>query len=368
MTRYITLNTTLHNSDRNYPTYTYGRICVEDGNPTCQVYNTEKDAIVVNSFNIDVQGHFEEEYRYGRVYINPDNKRAYIHLIYKEPKGNSRYTGTLFSRYLYLAHHKEIPENYDVDHIDGNKFNDKINNLIAIHHEHNFLKSNYGYHWLPEYNKVHNTFYTEQDLLDRVLLDKVIAYVDTVRNDRYLEMGRKYYRENADKLNEAGKVYREKNIDRIRQRDRDYHQANKEQRNSKQKEYWAKNADRFKLINKEYRRVNKEALAIKAKEYRLNNLEKIRITAKLNREKNAETIKRKKSLANKLDLLLKKKWTVEIGKKIIEVIEETIKDYNVTIKDITSGLDITKFNGRSVSLLQKLSLLYSENYHRLNDD
>lgn len=41
---------------------------------------------------------------------------------------------TSVHRLVYLAIHKEIPEGYDIHHLDGNKHNNNPDNLIAIPH------------------------------------------------------------------------------------------------------------------------------------------------------------------------------------------------------------------------------------------
>jgi len=365
--RYITFNTILHKSDRNYPDYKFGRLCVINGTMIQEVYNTESDAIYVKSFNITVEDPFDTEFRYARVYINKQANRAYIHLIYKNVVNDIRYFGTLFSRYLYLVKHKQIPKDYQVDHIDGNKTNDILTNLIAIHKEHNFLKANYGQYWLHDYNRANNTCYIEQDLLDKDLLNKVIEFVEQIRPGYRKEQNKDYYRKNAEQLKISAKEYRLKNIDRILERDREYHHKNKEERNLQQKEYWHKNSERFKKEKKEYYIVNKEKLTKNRKKHYEENKHIISKKQKLYRQENEIFIKSKKKLFWKLDNLINKQWTIDIGKQILKTLDDIFKLYNLTIQEINKGLDIVNYKSQVINSLQRLSLLYSEQYNKLHD-
>ncbi len=50
---------------------------------------------------------------------------------------------------VYLRTHGEIPEGHTIHHLDGNRFNNKVNNLIAIPHEqHVEIHKN----WKPSYD------------------------------------------------------------------------------------------------------------------------------------------------------------------------------------------------------------------------
>lgn len=46
--------------------------------------------------------------------------------------GSQHQMGMLYSRYLYEVTHGKIPEGYEIDHIDGDKTNDSLDNLQAI--------------------------------------------------------------------------------------------------------------------------------------------------------------------------------------------------------------------------------------------
>lgn len=66
--------------------------------------------------------------------------RMYIDCIDTTHEGNHK-LGILYARYLYEVTHKSfIPDGYDIDHIDGDKTNDSIENLQAIPNHMNILK------------------------------------------------------------------------------------------------------------------------------------------------------------------------------------------------------------------------------------
>lgn len=365
--RYITFNTILSTTDRKYPDYRFCRILVENGQAKTQVYNDEKDYVDVKSFNIDVVGKFVGEFRYGRIFINTDSGRAGIHLIYKETRNNIRFVGGLLSRYLYQIYHGDIPDDYQIDHKDGNKINDRKDNLIAIHKDHNFLKSNYGQYWLPKYNIVHSTTYIESDLLDKALLDKVIAYVATIRPDYHKQLNSNYYQKHSEKLKQNSRAYREKNIERILERDRQYHRDNKEHRAAVNKKY--REINKRELIIKQREKYQENKIQIKNKSKRQYEINKDQIKEKLKeyREKNAVFIKHKKALFFKLDNLIKKPWTVGIGQAVLKTLNDIFTLYGVTREEIVKGLDITKFKGQVINSLNRLVILYSEQQYRIND-
>lgn len=58
---------------------------------------------------------------------------------------NLNHNHFLVHRVVYEAFNGPIPEGYDIDHIDGNPYNNALNNLQAISHTENLKKRNMNY-------------------------------------------------------------------------------------------------------------------------------------------------------------------------------------------------------------------------------
>lgn len=299
MQYFTTFEAELSEEDSDYLEYKHGRVIIntETTKPIFQVYN-EINIKEVNGFNIKLLPPFDKEFRYGRIVYNRTCGRVAILLMYKD--NFSRKTSWL-SRYVYQIHKGLISDDLHVDHNNGNRLDDRINNLTEITELHNYQKSLYGRHWLPKYNSTHNTNYQEKDLLDIVLLRRVIAYVDTIRSDELKQLKSKYR-----------KVYNVENKQHIS----DY--------------------------NKQY--------------------------GKIFYQENKDFVNKRKWLSSKINNLVSKDWTIELGKEIIFNIEKMFSLYNLTLSEVVKGLDVTKYQPKTINRLFHLALLYSQNYNKINEN
>ena len=79
--------------------------------------------------------------KYKKVRLIPDKKMSEFGIAKLHSKTKKRYVSyvngkpvTLASR-IYKKHHGPIPDGYEIHHVDGDRFNDDISNLVAISHE-----------------------------------------------------------------------------------------------------------------------------------------------------------------------------------------------------------------------------------------
>lgn len=297
----VTFQSKLSSTDKHYPKYQNGRIILTNVNSIIlQVYNN-KDYKVVKGFNIDVKYPFDKQFRYGRIYYHKKLDRVGILLLYKDDNSfNFKRKNSYFSRYIYQVSKGMIPDDLHVDHKNGNRLDDQITNLTGVTELHNYQKSLYGRYWLPKYNKKFNTNYTEQDLLDIYLLNKVINYTLSIR-------------------------------------DKDL----KEHKSNYRKTYNVKNKQQISNYNKEY--------------------------GKLHYQENKNFINKRKWLSVKINNLIHERWTIELGKTIIKTIEELLELYKITIQEIVKGLDVTKYKIKTINMLNRIVIIYSENQNKLSD-
>lgn len=297
----VTFQSKLSPTDKHYPKYQNGRILLTNINSIIlQVYNN-KDYKVVKGFNIDIKSPFDKQFRYGRIYYHKKLDRIGILLLYKNDNSfNFKRKTSYFSRYIYQVNNGVMSDDLHVDHKNGNRLDDRVTNLTSITELHNYQKSLYGRYWLPKYNKKFNTNYTEQDLLDVYLLNKVINYSSTIR---------------------------EKDL--------------KEHKSNYRKIYNVKNKQQISNYNKEY--------------------------SKLHYQENKDFINKRKWLSIKINNLSCQRWTIELGKTIIKTIEELLQLYKITIQEIVKGLDVTKYQMKTINMLNRIVIIYSENQNKLTD-
>lgn len=300
MKEFLTFESELSYQDKNYPEYKYGRIIIKNNNPVFQVYN-ETNIKEVNGFNIKLLPPYDKDYRYGRVFYHKLLDRVYIILMYKlDINKRLNRKNTQLSRYIFQINNGLISDDLHIDHKNGNKLDDRIQNLNCITERHNYQKYLYGKYWLQKFNLNFNTSYQESDLLDQELLNKVIEYTKTIR-EKIHKKSKSNYR----------KIYNK----------------NKKQKIS---EYNKKHGKIFYQENKDF-------------------------------------INKRKWLSSKINGLLNQKWSIEIGKDIIINIEKIFSLYNLSVEEILKGLDVTKYNYKTINRLFQLALIYSENMNKIND-
>lgn len=90
---------------------------------------------------VELSDYFKE-LGYVAGYLIKDRKgRMDIHLI-KERKRNGKRKCISYAKYLWMSHNKqEVPEGYQVDHINNNFKDDRIENLQLLTQKENNLKS-----------------------------------------------------------------------------------------------------------------------------------------------------------------------------------------------------------------------------------
>lgn len=296
----VTFETQLSEQDKNYPEYRYGKIIIQNNKPLFQVYN-EKNIKEVNGFNIKLAKPFNKDYRYGRIIFNKTSNRIGLLLMCNQIQNGGFNRKTIWlARYIFQINNGLITDDLHIDHKNGNKLDDRIQNLNCITERHNYQKYLYGKYWLPKFNLNFNTSYQESDLLDKELLEQVIEYTKTIRTKEH-KKSKSNYR----------KIYNK----------------NKKQQISN--------------YNKEH--------------------------GKIFYQENKEFINKRKWLSSKINSLLTKKWSIMIGKELIINIEKIFSLYDLTIEKVLKGLDITKYNYKTINRLFQLALIYSENLNKIKN-
>lgn len=286
-----------------------------------EVFNDNK-VLCVNSVSILLQFPFTgNKYLHGYLYLHKPKMRYVIQLRKKYEKDlvNMLY----LSKYNYIINHPDIylnglDPNYQVDHINNNKLDDRLDNLTYITSEHNKDKSNYNF-WLPYYNETFNTNYTEADLADIEIMNKIKSDLDPLLPSLRHKNKREYI-----------KQYRIDAKELIRKTARTYRENNKEHRTKIVKAWKERNKDYVKQCTAEYNTKNKTFI-----------IEKGRIFKRL---------KRLKSL----------KWTQEIGKEIQELVMKFLDLHKLTLKDIVNGLSLNDFKYQSIKFFNELLVLFNE--------
>jgi hypothetical protein len=102
---------------------------------------------------ITLQTPYKENWKFGYLVINPENRRTVILFNNKKHRSSVSY-----ARYLMAVHlSRYLTKEEQVDHIDNNKTNDDINNLQILTRKENNLKSAKGITWIdmicPKCNK-----------------------------------------------------------------------------------------------------------------------------------------------------------------------------------------------------------------------
>lgn len=131
--------------------------------------NVEKDIFLMKLINrndiiADKDGNVYRKKSYGYAKIGSLNKYSgYLMVVLRNPENNKRYNYKLH-RIVYMFFNGLIDENLVINHIDGNKLNNKLENLEAVSQEYNVqhaFKNNLI--TIPNGIKNHNSTFKNQD-------------------------------------------------------------------------------------------------------------------------------------------------------------------------------------------------------------
>ena len=85
---------------------------------------------------IEVSEFYKNKVRNAYVVTNPEPRRVCIMVYHDGTKHSMSY-----AKYLYTSYYKtEIPEGEQIDHINGDKMDDRIENLQKVSKEYNLMK------------------------------------------------------------------------------------------------------------------------------------------------------------------------------------------------------------------------------------
>lgn len=319
----VTFTEELYPSSKNEG-FTHGRSVWETETDTVrlEVFNsTTGEVKQVRSFKIPVKERFliEKGAKWAGIYIHDQKKRVQCKVVGDEVLKN----GLFLSKYIYtLTYGKEVPEGYEIDHINGKKLDDRVENLTCITSEHNKLKRGYAF-WLFKYNEETGESLEESNLVDMSVLNKVVEH-----------FGERIHELRKERKYSNTKDWRERSYEYVKEYSKNYKKEN------------------YELTQKwqqEWRDKNKELRNAKAKEYRDND----------------PSAKRKMYLSRKIQVLQGKKWTPELAKSILEHIEEVFTLFKTTPEEVAKGLDTREFKHHTISYLHRLILIAKEQSFRL---
>jgi len=103
-----------------------------------------------------------------------------------------------------------------------------------------------------------------------------------------------YCEDNADKINERRRIWREKNADKVNERDKKWRDENIDKVRENAKKWRDDNADKKKEMDKKYRDENIDKINEQRKQYRETNADKIKERNKIYRDANADKIKERR--------------------------------------------------------------------------
>lgn len=86
---------------------------------------------------IEISDYYKDKYKYAYVVTNKEPRRVCVLVDFD---GNK--TSMSYAKYLYTSYYKtEIPNGYQIDHINNNKLDDRIENLQMLSTYENIIKS-----------------------------------------------------------------------------------------------------------------------------------------------------------------------------------------------------------------------------------
>ena len=95
-----------------------------------------------NNMKIELSEYFKYDFKCGYLFVNNKGRRV-VELVHRNStKSNPIKRFISYAKYLWISNNKrEVPEGYEVDHIDGDKTNDNIENLQVITGRENRIKA-----------------------------------------------------------------------------------------------------------------------------------------------------------------------------------------------------------------------------------
>jgi hypothetical protein len=89
---------------------------------------------------IEVSDYYKDKVKAAYVVTNPEPRRVCV-MVYSDGTKHSM----SYAKYLYTSHYRcSIPEGEEIDHINGDKMDDRIENLQRISKKDNILKEKSG--------------------------------------------------------------------------------------------------------------------------------------------------------------------------------------------------------------------------------
>lgn len=320
----ITFTEKITDNSKHYPEFTDMRIILntETSEHRMEVFN-DINSKTVSTVSIQLRKPFSLYHKFGSINFNAEKNRYYICL--KNTRNGDDTISMYLSKYIYMFNNGivKLDDNYEIDHKNGDRVNDSFYNLTAITSEHNKSKDKYSF-WLSHYNKDNNTDYKESDLINTAILNKIIDYFKPIIGD-------------------LRKIRKENYMDKYK----------KEQYTSISKQ------------RKQYREQNRDLMVNASKNWRDNNRDYIKEKTKEYNDSNRDIINERNNLSRKIEVLLKKEWTKEIGLLIKQYIERILELWNITLTEISQGLSTLKYKHHTINNLNKLKMLYYEQETKL---
>lgn len=135
-------------------------------------------------------------------------------------------------RLVYEAFNGSIPKGFEIDHIDGIRDNNRLENLrLLTHKENNQIK-----HHLEQYKEIEKERYKKNK-------DKKRKYYEKHREE-IKERDKKYYQEHKEEKKIRNKEYRKNHKEEIKEYQRKYREEHREEIRRKQRERYYNKKDK----------------------------------------------------------------------------------------------------------------------------
>lgn len=180
-----------------------------------------------------------------------------IELKDNDKKGKSFFV----HRLIYETFKGLIQKGLEIDHINGIRDDNRLNNLRLLTHKENSLNR----HNLEQYKENdRKTYLRKKDYNKQYFKEYKEEHKEEMR-----EYKKKYYQEHKEENQEKYKQYRKDNKDKYNKYNREYYKQNKEVLQEKNKKYREEHREEKLKQNKEYYEKHKEEINRKRREKRL---------------------------------------------------------------------------------------------------